>query len=88
MKVIKKSSKAGIWYLRLYERAKATSIRQLYKQPSIAKVFAEEEYLWRMAQEHGEDYKILRSSKFAFIAAWRTAEGLRVETKVNSYLIF
>lgn len=87
MKRIKKSSKAGSWYLYLYEHAKATSVKQFYKRPSSAKVAAEKECLCRMRQEHGEGYKILGGNLFLFIAAWRTAEGLRVETRVNSYLV-
>ena len=88
MKRIKESSKAGRQYLYMYEHAKATSIRQLYNQPSRAKVWAEEECLQEMVQEHGEGYKILSYNIFKFTAAWRTPEGLRVETAENSYLIF
>lgn len=87
MKRIKKSSKAGSWYLYMYEHAKATSIKQFYKQPSSAKVVAEEKCLCRMRQEHGEDYKILSGNLYSFTAAWRTTEGLRVETRINSYLV-
>ena len=87
MKRIKKSSKTGSLYLYKYERAKATSVKQFYKRPSSAKVWAEEECLQRMRQENGEGYKILGGNTFVFIAAWKTAEGLRVETGVNSYLI-
>ena len=88
MKRIKKSSKAGSYYLYKYEHAKATSVEQFYKQPSIAKIKAEEECLCRMRREHGEDYKILGGNAYAFTAAWRTAEGLCVETRENSYLVF
>lgn len=88
MKRIKKSSKVGSQYLYMYEHAGATSIRQLYNRPSRAKVWAEEDCLQKMAQEHGEGYRILSYNIFKFTAAWRTAEGLRVETAGNSYLIF
>lgn len=88
MKRIKKSSKLGNYYLRRYECAKATSIGQLYKRPSRAKVLAEEDCLQKMAQEHGKDYKILGGNTQKFTAAWMTPEGLRVETTENSYLIF
>lgn len=87
MKRIKKSSKIGSYYLCRYECAKATSVEQFYKRPSRAKILAEEECLRIMAQEHGEDYKILGGNTCKFTAAWRTAEGLRVETAENSYLI-
>lgn len=88
MKRIKKSSKVGSYYLRRYERAKATSVEQFYKQPSSAKIEAEKACLCRMIQEHGEYYKILGGNLCMFTAAWRTAEGLRVETRKNSYLVF
>lgn len=87
MKRIKQSSKIGSLYLYRYEHAKATSVKQFYKQPSSAKVAAEEKCLYRMRQGHGEGYKILSGNTFSFIAAWRTAEGLRVETGINSYLV-
>lgn len=88
MKRIKKSSKDGSRYLYAYEHPKATSVKQFYKRPSSAKVAAEEECLCRMRQEHGEGYRILGGNLFTFIAAWRTAEGLRVETRTKSYLVF
>ena len=88
MKCIKESSKDGSRYLYMYECAKATSVKQFYKRPSSAKVAAEEWYLCRMRQEHGEGYRILGGNAFSFTAAWRTAEGLRVETRTNSYLVF
>ena len=88
MKRIKKSSKAGSSYLYKYEHAKATSVEQFYKQPSSAKIVAEKECLCRMRQEHGKDYRILGGNVHVFTAAWRTAEGLRVETRENSYLVF
>lgn len=88
MKRIKESSKDGSRYLYAYEHAKATSVKQFYKQPSSAKVAAEEWCLCRMRQEHGEGYKILGGNSCSFTAAWRTSEGLRVETRTNSYLVF
>ena len=88
MKRIKKSSKTGSLYLYTYERAKVTSVKQFYKQPSSAKVAAEKACLCIMKQEQGEDYKILNSNQYSFTAAWKTTEGLRVETRTNSYLVF
>lgn len=87
MKRIKKSSKAGSSYLYKYEHAEATSVKQFYKQPSNVKVYAEKECLKKMFTENGEGYKILSGNTFTFTAAWRTADGLRVETRVNSFLI-
>ena len=88
MKRVKKSSKFGSYYLRRYKYAKATSVEQFYKRPSSAKILAEKKCLWIMEQEHGKGYKILGGNTQKFTAAWRTTEGLRVETAENSYLIF
>lgn len=87
MKRIKKSSKAGSLYLYRYEHAEATSVEQFYKQPSNVKLYLEKECLKKMFAENGEGYKILGGNSFVFTAAWRTAEGLRVETYTNSFLI-
>ena len=87
MKRIKKSSKAGSSYLYRYEHAEATSVEQFYKRPSSAKVCAEKECLKKMFTENGEGYKILSGNTFTFTAAWRTADGLRIETCANSFLI-
>ena len=87
MKRIKKSSKAGSLYLYRYEHAEATSVEQFYKRPSSAKVRVEKECLKKMFAENGEGYKILSGNIFKFTAAWRTAEGLRVETRENSFLV-
>lgn len=87
MKRINKLSKAGSRYLYMYEHAKVTSVKQFYKQPSSAKVLAEKECLQRMRQENGEGYKILSGGSYSFTAAWRTVEGLRIETRLSSYLV-
>ena len=88
MKRIKKSSKAGSLYLYRYEHAEVTSVEQFYKRPSSAKVRAEKECLKKMFTENGEGYKILSGNTFKCTAAWRTAEGLRVETGAKSFLIY
>ena len=88
MKRIKKTSKIGVWYLHRYENAKATSVAQLYKRPSSAKLEAEKKCLLLMTQEHGGGYRVLGGNIFCFTVAWKTADGLRVETAYNSYLIY
>lgn len=87
MKRIKKSSKVGNLYLRLYEEAKATSVEQFYKKPSSAKISIEEFLQQKMRLEHGENYKVIRGNSYSFTAAWIVADGLRVETHLCSYLI-
>lgn len=85
---IKRESKAGQNFWARYERAEARSVGQFYKKPSSKKINIERNLLRTMRREHGKDYKILGGNMFMFTAAWRTAEGLRVKTSANSYLIF
>ena len=87
MKRIKKTSKIGKHYLRLYEKAEATSVEQFYKQPSSAKLYTEKVLLCKMRQEHGECYKVISGNTFCFTAAWVVADGLRIRTRDTTYLI-
>lgn len=87
MKRIKKSSKIGNYFLRLYEKAEATSVEQFYKQPSSAKLYTEKVLLWKMEREQGKYYKVISGNTFCFTAAWIVADGLRVRTRDTSYLI-
>ena len=87
MKRIKKTSKIGKYYLRLYEKAEATSVEQFYKQPSSAKLYTEKVLLWKMRREHGENYKVISGNSFCFTAAWMVADCLRVRTRDTTYLI-
>jgi hypothetical protein len=87
MKRIKKSSKIGNYYLRLYEKAEATSVEQFYKQPSSTKLYIEQVMLWKMEREQGKYYKVISGNSFCFTAAWIAADGLHVETPHKTYLI-
>lgn len=88
MKRIKKSSKVGNFYLRLYEEAKATSVKQFYKKPSSAKISIEEFLQQKMRLEHGENYKVISGNLYSFTAAWIVADCLRVITRNTTYLIY
>ena len=87
MKRIKKSSKIGKRYLRLYEKAEATSVTQFYKRPSSAKLYIEQVLLLKMEREQGKYYKVISGNTFCFTAAWIVTDGLCVETPHNTYLI-
>ena len=88
MKRIKKTSKIGEYYLRLYEKAEATSVKQFYKRPSSAKLYIEQVLLLKMEREQGKYYKVISGNSFSFTAAWIVADGLCVETHSKTYLIY
>ena len=87
MKTISENSKMGQRYIYLYERAKAQNVREFYKKPSDRKIQACDE-CWRQCRaEQGLCYRIISGNCYYFTAAWRTSEGLRVETVGNSFII-
>ena len=87
MKTISENSRMGQRYIYLYERAKAQNVREFYKKPSDRKIQACDECQQQCQAENGERYRIIGGNCFNFTAAWRTSEGLRVETVCNSFII-
>ena len=87
MKSIKSSSKTGKYYLNCYENAKYYDIWDAYKKPSREKISAWRDCYAKSEQESGEGLAIISKTFTRFTAAWRTENGLRVETAENSYLI-
>ena len=87
MKTISENSRMGQRYIYLYERAKAQNVREFYKKPSSRKIQACNECRWQCQAEQGLRYRIISSNGYYFTAAWRTSEGLRVETACNSFII-
>lgn len=87
MKTINKNTKTGKRFINAYNRSRKSSIYECYCNPSTAKTRAE--YLCRdmMGRENGNGYKITGYNCMQFTAGWQTAEGLRIETACNSYLI-
>ena len=87
MKTIRKNSKQGQYYVRMYERAEAQNVREFYKKPSDRKIEACNECRQQCQAEQGLRYRIISGSSHYFTAAWRTSEGLRVKTAYNSFII-
>lgn len=87
MKAIRKNSRMGQRYIYLYERAKAQNVREFYKKPSSNKIQACNACQRQCQAEQGLRYRIISGNCYYFIVAWRTSEGLRVETAGNSFII-
>lgn len=87
MKTINANTKKGQQFIHSFERSRKTSIYQRHNNPSTAKTRAEYFCMSEMFKEGGNDFRILGYNTMQFTCGWRTAEGLRVETASNSYLI-
>lgn len=87
MQTIKANTKKGQALLGQYNNSRAAYLSDVYGRFSTAKARADYLCRERMAHENGGDYRILSASGFVFVCGWRTAEGLRVETAKNSYLV-
>lgn len=87
MKTIKSTTKQGENFVNAYKRSNYYTLRQVYGRFSWEKEHAEYNCINQMNIEGGEGFRILSANTFQFTCGWMTAEGLRVETACNSYLI-
>lgn len=88
METIKSTTKQGAHYVARFNSTwNCRNIYEAYKNPSPAKIEAEENCRLQCNRENGWDFKILGHNAQHFTAAWRTFEGIRIETAYNSYLI-
>lgn len=87
MQTIKPTTKTGRRYLEMYTLANCETIFQAYKTPSTNKTRTDYQCRQQMAQEEGHGYKIIAHSCYFFTVAWRTAQGLRIETPARSILV-
>lgn len=87
MKVLKSTNNRAERWREAYERSEAGTIFSAYIKPSAAKVRAAELCLKKCRDEGGSRFRIIAAGSSVFTAAWRVAEGIRVETRDNSYLI-
>lgn len=87
MQTIKPTTKTGRRYLDMYTRANCETIYQAYKTPSTNKTRADYQCRQQMAQEEGHGYRIISYNCNFFSVAWRTAQGLRIETPARSILV-
>lgn len=91
MKQISKNSQKGLQYLHAFEIAQQKNLDNLYKvyttfSTSKARAFRDCEERRRNENATSMGYIIGANSSF-FTYAFKTSEGLRVETAYNSYII-
>lgn len=85
--VIKSNTKKGHGWLWQASHCQGRTIYEVYKTPSRAKWEAYHYCLKLCNAEEGTNFRIISHSTFHFTAAWETAEGLRIKTATNSYLV-
>ena len=91
MKHISKNSQKGIQYLHSFELAQEKNIDNLYKVYTTFSTFKERAFRECEERRRNENatsmgYIISHNSNF-FTYAFKTSEGLRVETAYNSFII-
>lgn len=87
MRIIKKETRQG-----QNMRARASvfegyDIRDVYDNPSPAKVFSFNECRAMCEREGGWGFHICSHNTFSYSVAWATPDGMRIETANNSYLV-
>lgn len=87
MKTINANTIKGNALIEAYNRTNYFTLRQCYGRCSWEKERAEADCLKWMREENGHGFRILSFNTFQFSCGWMTAEGLRVETACNSYLV-
>lgn len=88
MRTINVNSKKGEYYTKLYSSwGVSYDIYDAYDRPSYNKVRAFNECEKRCKEENGQGLCIIGHNSCTFTVAWRTNEGLRIETANNSYIV-
>lgn len=87
METMKPTTKTGRAYMERYNRTNCETLYQAYKTPSTDKTRADYQCRQQMAQEEGHGYRIISYNRNYFTVAWRTAQGLRIETAHRSILV-
>lgn len=87
MKVIKSTTRAGKRYVQMYKISDNKCVRDVYANPSPAKIKADNIRFNIMYREGGRGYKVISSNTFTFTVAWMSSQGLRVETPTSSILV-
>ena len=87
MKRVKATTQKGKHFLSAYEHATSHSVREYYKNASSAKISAENSILRAIGEAFKNTYRVISGNSCFFTAAYQSADGLVVETPVNSYLI-
>lgn len=87
MQTIKATTQRGQAFLNSYYNSNAYTLRECYGSHSYEKERAENDCREMMRKENGEGFRILSYNTFSFTCGWIIEEGLRVETRLGSYLI-
>lgn len=87
MTIIKSTTKKGQTMLHNAENKEGIYLWQVYENNSRAKENAWNWCFEQCAKEGGTNFRIISHNTFSFSVAWETAEGTRIETANNSYLI-
>ena len=87
MKRVKATTQKGRHFMAAYQTATSRSVKEYYKTASYRKISAENSILRSIGEAFKNTYRVISGNTFSFTAAYQTAEGLVVETPVNSYLI-
>lgn len=87
MTIINATTKRGQNFMASVLNFEGESIFDVYEKPSQAKIWACEECKRKAEQENGKGFHIFSHNTFSFSVAWWSAEGLRIETSQNSYLV-
>lgn len=87
MKTIKSTTKRGQGWIWQAGHCEGHTIYDVYAKPSRAKWQAYHYCLRLCTAECGQNFRIISHNAFRFSVAWETAEGLRIETASNSYLV-
>ena len=87
MKTIKATTKQAQGFIESYNRATATTLKEVYGTYSTAKARAFRYCMDRVFEENGNRPRIISSNCMKFTFAFEVENGLRVETANNSYFI-
>ena len=84
-KIIKAETAKGQNYIELFNKSRHFSVREFYRNPSSAKVSAENKILQKSELKA---YRVLRGNSSTFTAGWLDNENrLHIETRNSSYVI-
>lgn len=70
-----------------YGHADNRTIREVYRNPSPAKVAAYEEIIHYASSQGYYDFRIMTHNSFAYTLGYRKGRELVVETKENRYIV-
>ena len=87
MLTIKATTKKGQNMIASANNFEGYTLNEVYGTYSTAKYQAFYDCLMKAQAENGKNFHICSHNTFGFSVAWETAEGVRIETPKNSYLI-